>query len=193
MASVKGSVLRSRLDFVRSHFGEAGVTSVLTALGENDRRILTAGLLPAQWYDFDLGQRLDQAIMRTVGKGSAETFRSLGKTSAEVNLGGVHQAFVRPGDPHGLLRRAPAIYKLYYDTGRRSYEQTGPTSCRIVTHASESFSEADCLTVVGWHEYAVEMCGGRDVRIEHPACRARGDQVCDYRISWTSDEPAAQA
>jgi len=182
--NVKGSVLRSRLDFVKGHFGDEGLSRLLASLSEDDRSVLTDGLLPAQWYPFDLGERLDSGIMRTLGGGSATTFRRLGARSAEVNLAGVHQVFVHPGDPHALLRRAPAIYKLYYDTGHRTYESLGPTSCRLVTHESESFSAADCETVIGWHERAVELCGGRNPRIEHPRCRARGAPVCEYVLSW---------
>ena len=184
MPNVKGSVLRSRLDFVKGHFGDEGLSRLLASLSEGDRTLLTDGLLPAQWYPFELGERLDTCIMRTLGGGSPATFRRLGARSAEVNLSGVHQVFVHPGDPQALLRRAPAIYKLYYDTGYRTYESLGEMSCRLVTHESESYSEADCQTVIGWHERAVAMCGGHNPRVEHPRCRARGAPVCEYVISW---------
>lgn len=184
MPNVKGSVVLSRLDFVREHFGEEGLQSLLRALPDKDRETIQGRLLPAQWYPFELGERIDNTLIQVLTGGDPEAFRKLGVSSAEVNLSSVHQVFVRQGDPHGLLRRAPAIYKLYYDTGHRTYERTGDTSCRLVTSNSESYSKADCLTVIGWHERAVELCGGRQVRIEHPLCRAEGDEVCEYQISW---------
>ena len=183
MSNVKGSVLLSRLDFVREHFGEEGVASLLEALTDEDRGVTTR-LLPAQWYPFELGERIDDAIMTVLGRGDPGTFHRLGVRSAEVNLAGVHAVFVHVGDPHGLLRRAPAIYKLYYDTGSRSYEKTGEHSCRLTTRDSEGYSRADCFTVIGWHQRAVELCGGRNVRIEHPDCRVEGARTCQYDISW---------
>lgn len=184
MSNVKGSVLLSRLDFVRDHFGQDGLTSLLEALTDDDRRV-TARLLPAQWYPFVLGERIDDVIMNVLGRGDPGTFHRLGVRSAEVNLAGVHAVFVHDGDPHGLLRRAPAIYKLYYDTGNRVYEKTGECSCRLTTHDSESYSRADCFTVIGWHQRAVELCGGTNVRIDHPDCRVAGARACRYDISWT--------
>jgi len=184
MAKVKGSVLRSRVDFVEKKYGHEGLDRVLGILPEEDRQTLARGLLPAQWYPFALGERLEKAILKALGEEGRATFMELGRRSASYNLGGVHQVFVSAGDPHRLLSRAPAIYRLYYDTGSRSYEKTGIHACRLVTSASETFSEGDCLTVMGWHERAVEMCGGRDVVIDHPRCRVRGDVVCEYLISW---------
>jgi uncharacterized protein (TIGR02265 family) len=184
MPLVTGSVLRSRLDFVEQQFGKEGLVRLLERLPEPDRELLPKGLLPAQWYPFELGQRIDKVVMEVLAKGDRETFHQLGVRSADFNLKGVHQVFVHPGNPQSLLRRAPAIYKLYYDTGHRTYEETGESTCRLVTYDSESFSEADCLTVIGWHQRAVELCGGRNVAIEHPRCRAQGDTVCEYVISW---------
>ncbi len=43
---------------------------------------------------------------------------------------------------------------------------------------------ADCRTVIGWYRKALEMCGAKGVRIVEVACRARGDEVCRYRVSW---------
>jgi len=93
-------------------------------------------------------------------------------------------AFVRPGDPHGFLAQAPDIHAFYYDRGRRDYQRTGEKEGVMTTHEAETFSVADCLTVVGWHIKALEMCGATGVRIVEEECRARGGQVCRYRVRW---------
>jgi len=192
MANVKGSVLRSRLDFVEKEFGRRRLDLVLETLPEDDRRILARGLLPAQWYPFALGERLEKALLQSLGEEGRSMFLEFGRRSATYNLTGVHKVFLHAGDPHRLLSRAPAIYKLYYDTGHRTYEKTGENSCRLVTHDSEVATEGDCLTVMGWHERAVEMCEGRAVVIDHPRCRARGDAVCEYLISWQLATPEGE-
>lgn len=184
MPNVKGSVLRSRLDFVEKKFGAPVLERVLAALPPDERQILGRRLLPAQWYPFTLGESLENTILRVLGEDGRRTFLEMGRRSAEYNLEGVHKVFVHAGNPHGLLCRAPAIYKLYYDTGHRTYEMTGENTCSLITYDSESFSEADCLTIIGWHERAVELCSGRHAEVDHPRCRARGDAVCEYLISW---------
>ena len=96
----------------------------------------------------------------------------------------VHAAFIAPGDPQAFLAKAPQIYRMYYQTGRREYEQTGEMEGVLTTHDAETFSKADCLTVVGWYKRALELCGAKIRASSRPSCRARGDEVCRYRVSW---------
>jgi uncharacterized protein (TIGR02265 family) len=180
---VKGAVLQSRLALLRERGGEEAVHRVLARLTEEDRRSLTSVLLASGWYPFELNERLDRCIAEEVGK-SDGAFRMLGAASATHNLGAVHRNFVTRRDPHGLLRQAATIFRLYYDTGRREYERTGDKSAVLRTYDCASFSRADCLTVVGWHEKAIELCGGRKVHVYEPHCRARGDAHCEYVCSW---------
>lgn len=184
MQQVKGSVLKSRLAFVAQHGGTDAVERVLATLSPADRLALR-NLVAIQWCPFDLGRRLDDAIVAVLGGGRAQFFERLGAASADANLGGVHKAFLTPGDPHAFLAKAPQIYKLYYDTGQRDYKALGPTAAELTTRDAETFSAPDCLTVIGWHRRALEMCGATNVRIVEEECRARGGAVCRYRVSWS--------
>lgn len=184
MQQVKGAVLKSRLAFVREHFGDAGSERLLAALPEADRAVL-GNLLPTKWYPFELGKRLDDAIVTVLGGGDRAFFERLGAASAEKNLSTVHHTFLTPGNPHGLLSKAGTIYGMYYETGRRDYRKTGEKEAVLTTHDAETFSAADCLTVIGWHKKALEMCGATEVRIVEEECRAAGGAECRYRISWS--------
>ncbi len=184
MQQVKGSVLISRLAFVEQHGGADAVERVLGTLPPADRTQLH-NLVAIQWCPFELGRRLDDAIVNVLGDGRAQFFERLGAASADGNLTGVHKAFLTPGDPQAFLAKAPQIYKLYYDTGRREYAQTGPTAAVLTTHDAETFSGPDCLTVIGWYRRALELCGATHVHIIEDECRARGGAVCRYRISWS--------
>lgn len=184
MQQVKGSVLKSRLGFIEDHFGKEGVSRVLAALAEEDQKALGM-VLTVKWYPFDLGKRLDNAIVKELGGGRPEFFERLGEASADKNLTTLHHGFMTEGKPHAFLAKAPAIYALYYETGRREYQQTGETQGLLTTYDAETFSTADCLTVVGWYRRALQMCGAKGVEVVEEECRARGGAVCRYRVSWS--------
>jgi uncharacterized protein (TIGR02265 family) len=180
---IKGGPLLSRLAYVRGEKGEEGVQSVLARLPIADRQ--TCGqLLTGGWYPFELNERLDQAVAEEMGLGQ-QVFIRIGEKSAEQNLGGAHKAMLAPGDPHGLLRRTPQIYQMYYDTGRRTYEQTGERMAILRTFEAETVTPNDCLTVVGWHRKAIELCGGAKPRVTETKCRAKGADVCEYVCEWS--------
>ena len=183
MQQVKGSVLKSRMTFVEEQGGGAAAQRVLAELTPDEQQQLKT-LLTMKWYDFELGKHLDDAIVRVLGGGRREFFERLGEASADRNLTTLHKPFLVEGDPHAFLAKAPQIYALYYETGRREYEKTGGRQGVLTTHDAETFSAPDCLTVVGWHRRALEMCGAKNVRITEEECRARGGKVCRYRLSW---------
>ena len=181
-AKVKGSIVRSRLDVLRAR----GVfDEVMALLPDADRAVWTGMVLAVSWYSSDMSQRLDAATAKVLGGNDPrKAYLEMGRASADANLASVHKAYVRAGNPHHLLSCAPAIYKQYYDTGHRTYEQLSPTSGVLRTFNAENVTANDCLTVVGWHERAIELCGGADVRVRETLCRARGDAHCEYACSW---------
>ena len=90
-------------------------------------------------------------------------FRLLGEQSARDNLASTHRAFVDARDPHGLLQHAAAILRSF--------------DCL-------SYSRAECLGNMGWHQAAIAVCGGLRPRVTDPLCRARGDAHCEYLCEW---------
>jgi len=181
--SIKGGVLKSRLAFLEGRGGPEAVRRVLGTLLSEERALLSGELDPAGWYPFETGSHLDAAIEAELGGGDA-LFREMGAQSARDNLSFAQRAFVRERDPHALLKGAASIYRLYYDTGRRTFERQGVRKVVLRTYDSSTFSRADCLTVVGWHEQVIAMCGGHNVRVTEVRCRTRGDEVCEYVCEW---------
>jgi hypothetical protein len=183
---VRGSVLRARKLFTEEHFGSGAWDKVLESLPEADRTVLRGILLPAGWFPYAISERLDQAIVGALGKGDPKVFEDIGRKSARENLSGIHKTFIRPGDPQAFLAQTKTIYKFYYNTGSREYAPTGPNAGVLTTTGAETFSAADCLTVIGWHKEALEICGAKNVSISETKCRARGDAVCEYAVRWES-------
>ena len=54
----------------------------------------------------------------------------------------------------------------------------------LTTYEAETFSEIDCLTIIGWHKQALAMCGAREVTMREEICRAKGGAVCRYGVEW---------
>jgi uncharacterized protein (TIGR02265 family) len=185
-ARIKGSVLIARLNLLRKQGVADRLAEVFQRLSSEDRKVLGGVLMPIGWYPLELNLRLDAAIAEVLSpRDRAKAFIDMGRASAEDNLKGPHHVFIRPGDPHFLLSHAPEIYRLYYAVGSRTYEKTGARSAALRTMGAESVTETDCLTIIGWHQRAIELSGGRDVHIAHTRCRARGHGYCEYTCIWT--------
>jgi hypothetical protein len=180
------------LELAKRRLGQAGYERLLARLPPDDRATLSGVVLPIAWYPFKLNDRLDQAIAAELRQGPI-AFRMLGAQSAEDNLGETHRVYMRSRDPHGLLKHTAQIYSLYYKTGYRTYEWVHSGRAVLRTFESRSYSSSDCLTVVGWHERAIEMCGGVAPRVEEVRCRTRHDDRCEYVCEWRPASIAPKA
>ena len=60
--SIRGSVVLSRLAFVRQAKGEEAVKRVLASLPLEDRKHFAGTVQPNVWYPFEAGEHLDAAI-----------------------------------------------------------------------------------------------------------------------------------
>jgi len=181
----RGTVLLARKAFVEKRHGPLAWRRVLARLPGADRCILEGQLLPISWYPLALNLRLDDAIASELSPDHRDQiFLDMGRMSAEVNLKGSHAAWVRPGDPHYLLGQAPVIYRFYYSRGHRTYTQLSDTSGVLRTYDAESVTRTDCLTVCGWYQRAIELCGGREVAVRETQCRSGGAAHCEYLCAW---------
>lgn len=181
---IKGFILHSRKEFVIENFGVEEWEKVIATLPEDDQAIYKEFIHTSNWYDFKVGERLDAAIVDVLGKGSPQVFEDIGKKSAQRHLTGIHASFIEPGNPQKFLNKAEEIYRIYYDTGSREYEETGPNSGSLTTYDAETYSIPDCLTVIGWYKEALKMCGAKNIEIQEESCRAKGGLYCQYNVKW---------
>jgi uncharacterized protein (TIGR02265 family) len=181
---IKGMIIAARKEFVNENFGQGAWEKVLNGLAQEDRQLIGESILSSQWYPFEIGDHIDKAIVKVLGKGDNLVFEQLGAKSAQKSLAKEHRTFLAPGDPQSFMKKTGSIYKFYYDTGYREYQATGPNSGVITTYEAKTFSVPDCLTVVGWYKEALKMCGARDVKIIEEECRATGGTVCRYKVEW---------
>jgi uncharacterized protein (TIGR02265 family) len=184
MMKIKGLILHAREEFVRDHFGKEAWENVIAALPAEDQNIIRSLVITAKWYPFEIGERLDKAIVEVLGGGDEYIFEEIGIKSAQRSLHKVHKSFIVKGDPQAFMKKADMIYKFYYDEGHREYRETGPTSGVMTTYEATTFSIPDCMTVIGWYKEALKMCGARNVEAEEEECRARGGTCCRYRFKW---------
>ena len=85
---------------------------------------------------------------------------------------------------HGLLRRQRRSIRPTTTPDAASTEKVSDKKAILRTYDSDTYSTHDCLTVVGWHRKALEMCGGQNVRVTETKCRAKGADVCEYVCEW---------
>lgn len=182
---VKGTSIRSRLEFLQQRWGEEARDGVLAGLDAVDRAAVE-NTLAASWVPFALLNRLDAAIVSGPGGGDLQVARDIGAYSAERNLSTVYRMFVDQarGDPAALLENLATLHGSFYDWGSMRAIRLGRGECRVEVEYAGAASRTNCLTAVGFYTEALRRLGVEEAEVRETECQAEGGTLCAYDVRW---------
>jgi hypothetical protein len=182
--TISGKTLLARLRFLEQRLGADAGKRLLARLSPDDRRILGGIILPVGRYPLLLSARLDVAIAELLDpEHPRRVFRSLGRSSAELNFDQFHPTLIARHDPHVIMSRIGAMRRLYYEEGEFGYQRVSATKAHIFVRGMETVTTPDCESTAGFYEVAIARSGGREVEVVH-YCRLDGDADCTFDCSW---------
>ncbi len=185
---VKGTLLLARKRYVQEQ-GEGVLQAVLDQLAPEDAHVLGRIILPSSWFSLGLLRRVEKAIVDVMAPRDRKALLlDIGRATATAALthNGTERGYVRAGDPHFLLERAPCIYANHFNAGSRSYDRTGDRSGVVRTAKPFEDGEPDsCVITVGWFAAAIALAGGRSPRVAEVSCVASGARSCEMRCEWS--------
>lgn len=182
--NVKGGVLRAHVDWYRLHLPGRGLDALRRLVPDDTSRILAAPILPTNWYAFRAVVDTDRAIAVLRGGMEQETAAELGRFSARVNLTTSYRAFTRER-PHEFFRESARLHRQFEDFGRATYDELGPTACRLSVVDCTCYAKTYCWSALGYFEEATTLQGGHAPQVIERECLCEGGTACRFEIRWT--------
>jgi uncharacterized protein DUF2378 len=181
MARIKGTAMLQCVKLLRAQREKA--TALLPPELQHylDRRIALS-----VWYPEADHLALLRVVAELVGAGQRDMWASLGRASARNDLQGIYRNMLKLGDPDATLRRGPALWQAYHDTGIVSLVWEGENLV-CVSLAEYGLRAAEmCGVFGGYYHELLHLSGAREVSVAHTACRLDGAQVCQWHVKWLS-------
>lgn len=180
---VKGTSIRSKLAYVREHFGEAAERALSDDLAAAGVR----QVLDSSWYPFDLFERLLRTIAERHFNGELTRLQEIGRYSAEHALTTTYAFYGHQQDFDPFVRRLPTLHGRFYSRGTLEVEhRPQAASCAIRLRGAGRYADADLYVAQGFYIGAAARLGLRDPRCPFQ----RVDDGVDFTLAWT---PAADA
>jgi hypothetical protein len=174
---VKGSSIKSKLEFVRERFGPDAEAALKRSFASQGLFLI----LESEWYPYALFDDLCVAIAENHYGGDLERLVEVGEYSAERTLRTVYEAYLEGGDFLRFLTRIATLHGRFYNQGRMEVEVGDDSkSCRLTLQGAPEYREADIQIAVGYYVGAAKTCGLKGVRhrIE------RKDDRVDFFLNW---------
>jgi hypothetical protein len=189
-AKTKGLGFVNVRSFTVERYGEAGWAGVLAELLPEERRELES-VVPVGWYSLALYARLIRALDKVHGASDLALVVQLGRYEAERDLTTIHRMLLRLANPAFMLDKTAEYWRRFHDTGEWTVERE--TKNRVRAHL-DHWGVADaamCRELGGYLVRVWELLGARHARVDHIACRARGDARCTFIGRWGEVEAGA--
>lgn len=180
---IKGMTLKSRIEYITLHFGAASVKKVFAKLKEKRGDDLSNKILATKWYPLQLQSDLDDIIRYDLANGDELIYQKLGAHSADMHYKEKYSGFLKDKDPFNVLKKSTFAFDLYFRPGKALCTKTGPKEIKIEVSLFKSTSK-NCQTNIGFYKRAVELSGGKDVKVVERTCTGKGDGMCTFIISW---------
>jgi hypothetical protein len=139
--------------------------------------------LAAGWYPLAHMRALFGAVMEATGR-DLEVVRELSREATRDDFRGIYRLLTFVLSPEFLMRRGPAIFGRYYDTGTL-----------VVPIARSGYCEAQYRGCVGfdsvlWADLnagslaVLEVCGAKELKYTIVRGGGDGDEECDVVGEW---------
>ena len=183
VVTVKGTPVRSLQKFIEADLTPEQREKLFQALPPEPAARFKAPILPTETIPVHLLNKVTEVAARVKGE-PLETFaRRAGREGANDAVKGIYRFFALVLTPPAILSKGGQMWSSIYNRGRLVVEDQTPTSARIalVDFPSEL---AGCLRFTGWLDRMAEMTGAKDIKVEQIKCFSRGDQHCEWKITW---------
>ena len=185
MAMVKGTAVKASLAFVASRAGEDRLARIIAALPPPYEEMLSGPVLQGNWYEFStLLALMDASAPFVTPVGSKSLAWEMGRFSADFGLKSIYKVFFRLADPGFIIHKASQVFDSYYRPGTMIVERAAPQEALLRLTGFDQPSPVFCDRLLGWMERTLELCGAKEICMEHPRCLSRGDASCDYMGRW---------
>jgi predicted hydrocarbon binding protein len=175
---VKGSMVRTHVDWVRDHADRSEVIAFFEAIPASMRSVLLSS-----WYPFEDAIALDRVIMNRFGRGELRFLQHVGAYSARQYLTSLYR-FMRRDGIHGFLRRSALLHEEVQDFGGATYVELSATEGRMVHERYDSYSPLHCSSAIGFYRECIRLHGGMEVDVWESQCQCRGEVSCTFETAW---------
>ena len=175
MAQIKGTAMLQCVKLLRAQREKAA-----SRLPPEVRHYLEKRIAISVWYPEEDHLALLRVVAELVGAGQRDVWAFLGRASARNDLQGIYRNMLKLGDPDATLRRGPALWQAYHDSGTVSVAWQGENLVRVgLTDYGVRAAEM-CGVFGGYYHELLHLSGAREVSVAHTACRSGGAQVCEW-------------
>jgi hypothetical protein len=187
MSGVKGASWLARNEYFVKIGGAGAVQKIFNALDETDQALFKKPILPVSWVEYGSYLRWALVADKVLGQGDGRLVREAAVYSAQKQFSGIYKMFISFVTPHFVLGSTAKLWRQFIDTGNMTATYVGEKSDNHILLKLTDIP--DIPLKHDWEqtpfmEEITRISGGKNPKIAHTQCIAKGDPCCVWDGTW---------
>jgi hypothetical protein len=181
--TIKGIILKSRLEFLENHYGDGYLDKLLPHLTGEARTLMSnpKKIRATSWYDIKINFQIDNVIRDVFANGDNKIFWKMGSFTNDFKTDDTGRHAYK--DPWKFLVLHTGVMPRFWKPGRAELIRVNDNEAIIRFHVTES-TRGYCLTNLGFFKSGLEISGAKDVEATETQCVGEGAEYCEYRFRF---------
>jgi hypothetical protein len=160
----KGTLIKSLLAAVEKLYGRAGLAQVKEALPPAILLQIEPMVLSVKWYPVEVVAEIQLAVRNTIGRGSWEVSRKLGREAARADFSGIYRTlFLRAVQYDHIWDRLERAWSAYNSKGTIAWGDRSPGHALGQVSGVSGFNPGIWNGVAGRAEGILLLSGAKSV------------------------------
>ncbi|MBW3670076.1 MAG: hypothetical protein KY432_00220 [Acidobacteria bacterium] len=179
---VKAVPVNGLYTFVQTELTSEQLKAAIDSLPPDERQWFTGHLLAHQQVPYTAVNRFTVEAAKQKGEPLESFSLRAGRYGANLGIKTVYKFVMMVMSIEAVLRKAPLMWSRVYDRGKMTVESaSGSARIHVADFPSD---EAGCGRATGWFTVIGEKAGAKNLKVDHPVCRARGGHECRWDFQW---------
>ena len=174
-------------EFVRQEYGDDVWRQILERLPATAAPIWSKQILLTDSQPFAAFKAMPVALAEVVGTPAERETARMYAFIADRSLNSIYKFFFRFAEPSFVISRYPVLWGRFFESGRVSVPMAEQSKARLDFEIEEIFLDWLRPACLGYSQKAVELSGGRDVRLHDRESEHVSDDVwlVSYDLTWS--------
>jgi LacI family transcriptional regulator len=179
----RASTLRSTLEYLDREVDATTRETILAALPAAERAVVERA--PEQEeVPYEVALHLWRAIDVALRTRDPQWMERMGAFAIERAADHIGDIFLHRPSPLAFLTQQVPLFRLYYRPGDMVVVDHGADHAIVRLVGFEPQDPLFCRRFTGGWTHALQITGGREVRIRHLRCACEGDLFCEWTLRW---------
>ena len=153
-------------EFIIKIHGSSMWETVLSGLPENAVELWKGPMLVTETYPFEAFKAMIHVLSDALGNMAEEETALMYEYIADKSLNSMYKIFFRFANPAFAIKNYPKLWKRFFTTGHVDVPMAEAGHAMLKFSLPEIFLDWLPAACYGYSKKAVEMAGGRELRIE---------------------------